>query len=147
MSYKITKACNGCGACTRICPTNAISGEKKSMHHIDEKICIDCGACGRICPNSGIVDASGKLCVMIKRSQWSKPSFNVKVCMSCNVCIENCPVACLELREPANTKNTHGHPYIKNEKACIACGFCVEDCPVKSVTMVAPAPAEPAAGK
>ncbi len=59
MSYTITEKCNGCGACARICPAVAISGEKKKPHTIDANLCIECGACGRICPQSAVLDAEG----------------------------------------------------------------------------------------
>lgn len=42
-------ACNGCTACARICPTGAISGERKSVHAIDQERCTGCGECLRIC--------------------------------------------------------------------------------------------------
>ena len=40
MSFSITDACNGCGACKRICPADAIGGEKKKLHVIDDTLCI-----------------------------------------------------------------------------------------------------------
>ena len=42
--------CIGCGACSRICPTGAASGEPKKVHVIDQDACIKCGACFEVCP-------------------------------------------------------------------------------------------------
>jgi NADH-quinone oxidoreductase subunit F len=41
--------CTGCTLCARICPTNAISGEKKKLHQIDQATCIKCGKCFETC--------------------------------------------------------------------------------------------------
>lgn len=91
MPYTITEKCNGCGACARICPSGAISGEKKKLHAIDGALCIDCGACGRICPQSALLDAGGSECLMIKRSEWLKPDFILETCMACSICVDACP--------------------------------------------------------
>ena len=41
--------CTGCLACKRVCPTNAITGERKEPHVINQEICIKCGACMERC--------------------------------------------------------------------------------------------------
>ncbi|MDD4142061.1 MAG: NADH-quinone oxidoreductase subunit NuoF [Bacteroidales bacterium] len=50
MRYEIDPIkCIGCGACSRVCPQDAISGEKKMAHSIDTAKCIKCGACYEKC--------------------------------------------------------------------------------------------------
>jgi NADH-quinone oxidoreductase subunit F/NADP-reducing hydrogenase subunit HndC len=41
--------CNGCGACIKVCPTDAIKGEKKEPHVIEAEKCIKCAACEDVC--------------------------------------------------------------------------------------------------
>jgi NADH-quinone oxidoreductase subunit F len=41
--------CKGCTACARKCPVNAIKGEKKKPHVIDQALCIKCGVCATVC--------------------------------------------------------------------------------------------------
>jgi len=134
MSYTITEICTGCGACARICPARAISGEKKKPHTINAELCIDCGACGRVCPKGGILNSIGNACKAVKRSEWPKPRIDNKTCMSCSICIDACPVGCLAL-SGASGKDPHGHPYLADEKRCIACGYCAVECPVVAIVM------------
>ncbi len=47
-------ACVGCTACARNCPVNAISGERKKAHEINQDICIKCGACVEKCKFNAI---------------------------------------------------------------------------------------------
>jgi NADH:ubiquinone oxidoreductase subunit F (NADH-binding)/NAD-dependent dihydropyrimidine dehydrogenase PreA subunit/(2Fe-2S) ferredoxin len=50
LSYSILEEfCKGCTACTRVCPSGAIIGEKKKPHKIIQDICIKCGACFETC--------------------------------------------------------------------------------------------------
>jgi len=134
MAYQITDICNGCGACQKICPVYAVSGEKKKLHVIDRALCIECGACGRVCPQGAVEDGFGIVSEMIKRSLWERPAFDRKGCMSCGICIDACPVGCLFLSE-ATSDDPHGYPYVERERACIGCGFCAAECPVDAIIM------------
>jgi len=41
--------CTGCGRCRVVCPQQAILGEKKEVHTIDQDLCIRCGICKTEC--------------------------------------------------------------------------------------------------
>lgn len=42
--------CLGCGACTGVCPVEAIKLEEDTKAGVDESVCIECGACTGVCP-------------------------------------------------------------------------------------------------
>ena len=37
--------CTGCTLCAKKCPEEAVTGEKKKLHHLDQDKCIKCGIC------------------------------------------------------------------------------------------------------
>ena len=49
LKYEINDNCTGCTLCFRNCPVGSISGERKSMHYINQETCIKCGICYEKC--------------------------------------------------------------------------------------------------
>jgi NADH:ubiquinone oxidoreductase subunit F (NADH-binding)/(2Fe-2S) ferredoxin len=48
------KMCDGCHACVKACPSDAISGSVKKVHSIDTYKCVKCGACIEMCRKEAI---------------------------------------------------------------------------------------------
>ena len=56
IQYSISETdCTGCGACTKVCPTQAIKGEKKQSHLILAEICSKCGSCKDVCKANAVM--------------------------------------------------------------------------------------------
>lgn len=49
ITFSINENCTGCMVCQRECPKNAISGDKKERHVIEQNTCVKCGACKNVC--------------------------------------------------------------------------------------------------
>ncbi|UCG60911.1 MAG: NADH-quinone oxidoreductase subunit NuoF [Candidatus Zixiibacteriota bacterium] len=55
LTYTINEKCTGCTVCKTACPTDAIFGEKKTVHMIDQNKCIKCGKCFTVCRFDAVV--------------------------------------------------------------------------------------------
>jgi NADH:ubiquinone oxidoreductase subunit F (NADH-binding)/(2Fe-2S) ferredoxin/NAD-dependent dihydropyrimidine dehydrogenase PreA subunit len=56
IGYSISEEdCTGCGACRRVCPTQAIEGERKQSHRILSEICSKCGSCKDVCKSHAVI--------------------------------------------------------------------------------------------
>ena len=58
ITYEITDNCTGCRLCAEACPQEAISGDKKEKHHIDQEFCNQCGICKVTCSFDAVVTKS-----------------------------------------------------------------------------------------
>lgn len=55
MAAKVNQdECLGCGACTGVCPVEAIKLNDAGLAEVDADACLDCGACEGTCPVSAI---------------------------------------------------------------------------------------------
>ena len=79
--------CKGCGKCKRNCPMEAISGEIRMPHTIDNDKCIHCGVCASLCPMGSI--------------NPDDVTEVVGVCIKCHSCVRNCPMGAKYFDDPA----------------------------------------------
>ncbi len=129
MPYSIIETCIGCTACTKRCPTNAITGERNQLHVIDPTLCIDCGACGVVCPPEAILDTEGDVCRSYKKDDWPKAVVIEEKCIGsgCELCINICPFDALSLQHTERIDDFFGVSTV-DEKKCTGCRLCEDVC-------------------
>ena len=129
MAYSIIETCIGCTACTKRCPTNAISGDRNELHVIDPSLCIDCGACGTVCPPEAILDAVNDACEALKKTEWPKAVVIEEKCIGsgCELCINICPFDALSLEYNERVDDFFGVSTV-DEKKCTGCRLCEDVC-------------------
>ena len=129
MAYSIIETCIGCTACTKRCPTNAISGDRNELHVIDPSLCIDCGACGTVCPPEAILDSVNDACEALKKAEWPKATVIEEKCIGsgCELCINICPFDALSLQYNERVDDFFGVSTV-DEKKCTGCRLCEDVC-------------------
>jgi len=137
MAHKIEPECIGCGACKRICPTSAITGEKKELHIIDGTLCIDCGSCGRVCPKEVVRTQQGVIVKRLKRTLWVQPQISQEKRYACDNCVVSCPVDALAMKSE-DLPLKHNHAVLAHPEKCIACRWCYDNCQFDAISMEAP---------
>lgn len=79
-----------------------------------------------------IIDEEFEIEDMVEIIEKTNPKREIKVsdekCIGCGVCIEECPVNCIELGKPS--------PVHIGEEECVSCGKCAKICPVEAITHV-----------
>ncbi|GBD14410.1 Ferredoxin [bacterium HR25] len=130
MAYKILDWCIGCTACSKRCPTEAISGERNKLHVIDPELCIDCGACGVVCPVECIADDQGDICKGFPRREWPKATVIEDNCIGsgCELCINICPFEALYLDTSGERVGDFFGVATVIEKRCTGCRLCEDAC-------------------
>ncbi|MFC2069564.1 NADH-ubiquinone oxidoreductase-F iron-sulfur binding region domain-containing protein [Chloroflexota bacterium] len=60
--YILPDKCQGCQICLRNCPVEAIRGDRRMVHVIDQDKCTKCGTCLNVCPErfGAVVKVSGE---------------------------------------------------------------------------------------
>lgn len=137
MAHKITQDCIGCGACKRVCPTQAITGEVKELHIIDGTLCIDCGSCGRVCPKKAVENEQGVLIPRLKKSEWLKPRISESKCYACENCVAACPVDALTMKAE-DLPLQDNFAILAYPEKCISCNWCFDNCQFDAISMEVP---------
>jgi len=124
VSFTITVRCDGCTACGRQCPVEAISGDKGLMHTVDADLCIDCGVCGHICALGAILNETGAQAARIPRDERPRPVVSIDLCNGCALCVTLCPEDARALAGP----RFQGASYLAHPLRCVSCGECLRVC-------------------
>jgi formate hydrogenlyase subunit 6/NADH:ubiquinone oxidoreductase subunit I len=141
MPHFIMDNCIGCAACSKMCPTECISGEKKELFIIDSELCIDCGICGNVCPVEAIIDNEGAVVTKKKITKdRTKARVMIELCSGCVFCVDACPYEALEMVPAPESSGSRIGLQPQQvarviESKCTGCRLCEEAC-IKEAVVV-----------
>lgn len=75
--------CIQCGECVQVCPTGALSQDKRGIVRVKKKICVGCLACVGFCPYQA----------MFHHADQVEPF----KCIACGKCAKECPADALAI--------------------------------------------------
>ncbi len=64
------------------------------------------------------------------------PKFLFDHCISCSICVQACPVSCIDLSVNGVDKFHNLYPKI-DESKCTGCAICAKNCPMEAIVMEA----------
>ncbi len=71
-----------------------------------------------------------------KKADRPKPEFDPALCVGCAMCVESCPMNCVDLMMPEGKEALHEVAILEKKDQCIGCGICYDVCPADAVQMV-----------
>ena len=91
-----------------------------------------------------MIPANEKVLVQCNNREKGKAAMtDCKVsCISCGMCVRNCPQKCITLEDPPN-----GSIPVIDYTKCDGCGICVQKCPRKCLVDIVPVEGDPEAPK
>lgn len=75
--------CVQCGECIAVCPTEAISQDRRGIVRVRKKLCVGCMACVGFCP----------YLAMFYHEDQTEPY----KCVACGKCVDTCPADALAI--------------------------------------------------
>lgn len=77
--------CTQCGECISVCPTQALSRDRRGVVRLQKALCVGCLTCVGFCPYSA----------MFHHPSLSEPF----KCVACGRCVQECPADALSIAE------------------------------------------------
>ncbi len=135
----MAKHCTGCQLCVSECPSNVLRPSdslltfSQPVMGFEHGYCRpECNRCGEVCPTGAItlVDHADKASIQIGHALYVKKNcVAVTDHVSCDNCVQHCPVNAIELiPSDPNDETAPSIPSI-DESKCIGCGACEFHCP------------------